>query len=351
MQKKVRLGLCLLFVVGLMGWETIQATTFLELQSTYLGNGWFQYRMNVMNDPFFTVADIPSLAIDFTNEIAQSVDAANWSFDVPYKGSCSWSLTHSFPARPNTQTFLVHSSETSYRLASGTNADAALILMSLHLAGVNPGTAVFGQTIVGYAIMPCLIPCRPEDADGSPTNFVYDLKLVPDIQINRLIQGDGGVNGVNFTWGSESTLLLQGSRDLHQWTNITYLWSYPPETEWTTNQSLSDYGSFFRLNLIADGHVAQTNLPPLNNVKFAAKVATKIGGPIITRVTGCQFTQGKVAVMIASQLGLPLQVQVLNGRGEVLKSQEVVPVTSSTTVYFDAASLPSPAFFQAVLMP
>jgi hypothetical protein len=59
---------CFLAVFGL-GLDTSFGTTFLQFDSTSLGDGWFQYHMQVADDPFFTEADIISLNINFTNQI------------------------------------------------------------------------------------------------------------------------------------------------------------------------------------------------------------------------------------------------------------------------------------------
>jgi hypothetical protein len=48
----------MLFLLGL---GNCLATTFLQFDSTYLGDGWFQYHLEVMKDPFFTSATIPQL--------------------------------------------------------------------------------------------------------------------------------------------------------------------------------------------------------------------------------------------------------------------------------------------------
>jgi len=63
----------------LLGAQTSLATTFLQFDSTYLGDGWFQYRMDVMNDPFFTEADVTGLGITFTNQIDASTTSPNWT--------------------------------------------------------------------------------------------------------------------------------------------------------------------------------------------------------------------------------------------------------------------------------
>jgi hypothetical protein len=325
-----------------------RATTFLTLQSTYLGNGWFQYQMNVMDDPFFLEADITGVYLNFTNQIDQVAGTNDWD----YQGSDGWEFTNGYPARPYSETFLVQSSYTSYRLGSATNMDGAVVLLSVELSGLYPGIAdgVSSQNIVGYANLPCLVPCPPEAADGSPTNFVFNLKLVPDVEINQLIQTNGEIYGVDFDWSSSATFLLQGRPNLSTWTNIAYLWSDPPETVWTTNSPLNSDGQFFRIELVCDGH--QTNLPPLNGGTPIPKTVTKPKLAMASlKVTGCQLVGNQIAVKVAAQPGQSVQVQAINRRGTVLQSQRLVASQSSVTASFDSVSLPTPVFFQAVAAP
>jgi hypothetical protein len=351
MGEKTTRGLPLLLGLLWLGSGIASATTFLTLQSTFLGNGWFQYQMTVMNDPFFTEADITGFEIiTFTNQIDQINGTQGWAYTGITNG---WAFTNGYPARPYVETFLVRSSETSYRLSSGTNLDGAFVLLSLVLTEMYPGVAegVVSGNIVGYVLMPCLVPCSPEEADGSPTNFVYTLKLLPDVIINSLIQTNSQIYGVDFTWDSESTFLLQGTADFNVWTNIAYVWSYPPETLWTTNTPLNAYGSFFRVALVADGH--STNLPPLTSSLALTPKTVAQGSLTLTtpRVTGCQFARGKVVVNLATQPGQTVQVKAVDSHGTIRQTQPVVAAGASATVSFDAASLPSPVFFRAVAVP
>lgn len=248
----------------------------------------------------------------------------------------------------------MRSAETSWRL--GTNfLDGAIVLVSLYLADFNPlpSSGVYSQNIVGYAGFPCLVPCSPEAADGSPTNFSYALKLLPDISIQQLIQSDGVVSGVDFLWEYDSTLLLQASTDLTTWTNVAYLWSYPPETLWTTNTPLNDFGNFFRLELVSNGH--QTDLPPLNSnavlVKPATAKASMTSSATIPRISGCQMTQGKIAVNVATQPNQHYTVSALDSHKVVLATQPLTATGDSAMVYFDLKSLPTPVFFQVAATP
>ncbi|MGA2180079.1 MAG: hypothetical protein ABSH15_10920 [Verrucomicrobiota bacterium] len=338
-------------MVFLLGLGNSFATTFLQFDSTYLGDGWFQYRMQVMNDPFFTEADIIGLQINFTNQIDQSTDSQNWTnYDSDNAYSC-WFFSQSYPARPYEEVFLVRSAETSYRLGTNNGVlDGVLVVFSLYLADFNPWVlnGDVSANIVGYAAFPCLVPCPPEQADGSPTNFSYTLKLLPDISIQQLIQSNGVVSGVDFLWDYDSTLLLQASTDLTTWTNVTYIWSVPPETLWITNTPLNDFGQFFRLELVADGY--QTNLPPLtSNAVLAKPAASRVSvAPLaaIPRVSGCQMIKGKIAVSVATQPNQHYSVSALDSHKVVQATQPLTAAGNSATVYFDAQSLPTPVFFQ-----
>ena len=348
MSKRSMLGPSFLLGLLWLGLANAGATTFLTLQSTYLGDGWFQYQMNVLNDPFFTAVQISGFGVNFTNQIDQGNLPSDWN--AYSNGVANWSGPDNYPSRPYELTYLVRSSETSYRLALNTNYDGAIVLFSLFLSEDCPGVAdgIVSANLVGYAQLPCLVPCSPEEADGSPTNYVYDLKFLPDIAINRLIQTNGDIYGVDFTWESDSTFVLQGTADLSNWTNITYLWSYPPETVWTTNVPLNTRGLFFRVALVADGY--QTNLPPLTSSLALIPKASVTASLTATtpHVTGCRFAQGKMVVNVATQSGQTVQVQALDSHRVVRRSQSVTASGSSATVTFDAASLPSPVFFQAV---
>ncbi|HEU5396783.1 MAG TPA: hypothetical protein VFV81_06425 [Verrucomicrobiae bacterium] len=329
-----------LIPIILLAWMavgTAWGTTFLTLQSTYLGDGWFQYRMNVMDDPFFLQADIVSVQFTTFTNLIDRVDGTNgWS----YTATNGWEFTNSIPERPYSETFLMRSPETSFRLA--TNADGAVSVFSLVLSDFNPSSAASGN-LVGYAYMNCLVPCSPAEADGSPTNYLFVLKLLPDVVLNRLIETNGNVYGIDFNWSHDATYVLQGSSDFNSWTNITYLWGYAPETVWTTNTPLNDFGQYFRVELVAGTQT--TNLPPLSS---ALSTPNSSGGVSTgLPVTSCQLVAGKMAVQIATSSGQTVQVQALDSHNAVLQTQTITAQGTSVTATFDPTALPSPVYFRA----
>jgi len=331
-------------------------TTFLQFDSAYLGDGWFQYHMHVNKDPFFREADVTGLSVNFTNQIDQSTTASNWYYANLSGYKSWWETTNDVPARPYDVVFLMHSSETSYRLGTNSLGDAAVIDFSLLLADYAPSLGgVFSQNIVGYANMACLVPCRPEDADGSPSSFSFALKLLPDVNISQLIYSNNIVHGVDFVWEYESTFLLQASTDLAAWTNVAYVWSHPPETQWITNRSLGDFGQFYRISLVANSHA--TNLPPLNsNVQLVKPAVAKAAiatttSSTVPSVAGCQIAGGKVAVKITTQANQNYTVNAVDGHGAVLATQTLIAKGDTGLVYFEAKSLPTQVYFQVASTP
>jgi hypothetical protein len=342
-RKILRLGGALLAALLCLAAGSTSATTFLTLQSTYLGNGSFQYQMNLMDDPFFAEADITGLEVPFTNEISQTCDPAHWAYDDTY--AYGWDLTNYFASRPNQSTFTMQSTETSYRLGnySPTNYDGACVLMSLVFSDFNPGwNGIVSANVVGTAMLPCLEPCDAADADGSPTNFVYAFKIIPDIVINQLLQTNGVVCGVDFTWDDTDIFVLQGSSDLYNWTNIAYITSTPPDTVWTTNVSLSNYGQFFRVALTSQDY------PMVQQRTAKTAIAPSPSSP---QVTACKAVNGKFVVSLTAQTGSAVQLQAMDWRGKVKQTQQVTMQAGSTTVNFDPASLPNPVFFRASAVP
>jgi hypothetical protein len=60
------------------------------------------------------------------------------------------------------------------------------------------------------------------------------------------------------------------------------------------------------------------------------------------------MVNGNVVVSIVSQTNQTCDIQALDSHRHVLQTQQVTSQGTSATTSFDAASLPSPVFFQAV---
>ena len=62
------------FIVGVA-----KATTSFQLQSTYLGDGLFEYHLTAFNDPFFVQSALVTAQTGFTNEDYPGPASADWN--------------------------------------------------------------------------------------------------------------------------------------------------------------------------------------------------------------------------------------------------------------------------------
>ncbi len=333
----------LLLSVCLLAGRSSLAITFETVNSTYLGNGWFQYDVKVFYDPFFLEADMTDFGIEMTNgvDVDYGADPTNWASEPT--NHAFWTYTGSYPqSRPNEQVFLMHSSATNYMLGTNAVSPYSMFTSEIFPAGV------VSENMVGYAIVSCLLPCPPEMADGSPTNHLETIVLIPDMVIEKLLLGPS-IYGLLFNWGSDSTDLLQASPDMVHWTNVTYIFGTNGDTLWTTNQHLLDNGQYFRL-LLAAGFQT-TNVAPLSEVpsiQTSALIKSRSSTSSNLRVTGCKPKGDVVSVQVATVPGQRGQVRMLNSRGGVLQTQAFNATSNSVVVTFSTKNVTGPMLFQAV---
>jgi len=218
----------------------------LELESRYLGDGCFQYQLRTLYDPFFIDISFGQLVpIAFTNYVSNTLPP-HWT-NLVVGGKWNGILFDKTAPQPriNEISFTVCSSLTSFK----TDTNGFFLNMQLLLAECFE----FRDTAAGR-FLSCLVPCTPEEADGSAADLVVRRELAPDLKIDELIQTNRDVCGLKFSWAGTSTVELQGSHDFTNWTPVARFFGDPPQTTWTTNSSLNSFGEFFRLRLIADRH-------------------------------------------------------------------------------------------------
>jgi hypothetical protein len=356
MKTKFSAGIAVMFVFV----AVCSGTTCIELQSTYLGDGWFRYRMKSLPEPFLLHVDIQGLylggastsgqsdyvygesPLDWQNEAASQFPG--WRYQLPYPSQ----------QRPYQREFFIQSTERTFRYATN-----ATIFMTLELVSdwfsYWRGAGHF-TPILGYVNLPCLYPCSPEQADDSPPDRLCVFKIVEsDMTLDSLVVTNGLITGVTFSAEFNSTVLLEGSMDYSHWTNIGYIWGDKGVTTWTTNAPLNDLGRYFRIELVAmDEHV--TNLPPLLASSPIATVGLKTSAATKADLAGSPFVicrpQGNdVAVQFVSEAGQKYAVQAMDVRSQVVVTQEMTGTGKLVEAHFEAATLPNPVFFSAKPLP
>lgn len=334
------------------------SATTIELQSTYLGDGWFKYRMKVPFDPFFKTMDVGDFGIMvFTNAVDYGPAPQDWTNSPATGNSAFWKYQPPIPSqvRPYEREFLVRSSERSYRVVTN-----AIFLFSLRQVSdwfdYWAGRGSFSANMFGYVYLPCLNPCSSSMADGSPPDLTSAISIIDhDMTLDNLIVTNGQVMGVVFSAGFKSTVLLEGSMDSVNWTNIAYLWGDAGRTTWSTNVPLNDFGNFFRVELVAmDEHI--TNLPPLSANSAIAVAGLKTsavaqGSSSTIPSLTCRPQGNGVAVQFMSEAGRKYAVQALDVRSRVVVTRDVAGTGQMVEAHFEAAILPNPVFFSAKPLP
>src|SRR6266498_3593949 len=197
MQRSIRL-LIVMVVNIVLGLTTGISRDVVEVESRYLGDGWFQYGLRTLPDPFIIEIGFANLVpYPFTNYVL-SIAPPHWT--NYFSKEEWWGIAHdqSGPQpRLNEINFSVRSSLTHFKQQPhGFETFFAVILADC-----------FRSTyIAGYVNLPCLIPCAPGEADGSPPQLVARFELIPDLIINRLILTNGEVHGLTFSGVSIETV-------------------------------------------------------------------------------------------------------------------------------------------------
>ena len=169
--------------------------------------------------------------------------------------------------------------------------------------------------------------------------------------MDSLVLTNEQVTGVEFSAAFKSTVLLEGTFDHSNWTGVAYLWGNAGTTTWTTNVALNDFGSFFRLQLVAHNeHV--TNLPPLNaaspslmlsDMQSSVRSASTY---VPVEVSGC-FPEGdEMVVKFVSKQGAKYLVQATDLRGNALSLQTITTDEAEGEARFQLSSLPDAVLFK-----
>jgi hypothetical protein len=245
MNKGVRLAL-IAFLFASRAWMAF-ARDVIEVESQYTGGGCFVYTVRTLYDPLVKEIGFSDFApMPFTNYVTNTVPP-HWRS----VSSSEWNgIMYTFdetnpPPRINEISFSVYSSSLGFRQET----NGFFLSMYFMLADCFD----FGSYVSHGAFVPCLLPCAPAESDGSASNLVSRLELLSDPKIEELILTNNEAYGLKYSWDTQSTVELQASHDLTNWTSVARFFGDPPETTWTTNSPITSYGEFFRLWLIACG--------------------------------------------------------------------------------------------------
>lgn len=222
----------------------------LSARSTYLGNGWFQYDVTLHHDPYFKTASLEGVVVDFTNCTEFGDDPLDWS-NAYDQAHAAWAYSTNAPTqtRPYSVSFLVHSTNTTFKANPMGLILAGSLVPQDHLV-----SSFLAENMVYLCKFNTLIPCRPEDADGSATSIYASAEMVPDVRVDSLYMISNEPYGLTFSWPTSCTVQIQAQTNFSNWIPVTNALGYPPSTTWTSPVPLQAYGNHFRIRLLATEH-------------------------------------------------------------------------------------------------
>lgn len=335
-----------------------QARHQVELESTYLGDGWFQYRLRTVDDPFFLFFDVTSLYVPCPGYTERAPDPTDWTsalFAEPEwpQLTISWQTPDcghlACQTRPYERIFLARSDKRHFKRSQN-----AVITMSFAMVGGYHGPVVTGN-MVGFAYVNALLPCDAQDADGSATNLLERPVwfLAPEPQIGTLIRAGSEVRGITFDYDEPSTVRLEATRDFRHWTNVAYIYGNAGTTSWTTNSALNHLGDFFRLRLVAEGHAP--SLPPLNGspdqpVQSFRSSSLAAQPDSDARVLSCRPRGQDLEVKVMAATGTRHVVKLVSSSGKIQQTRTIDGTGGVTELVFDAPTV-RPVFVTVTPVP
>jgi len=237
------LAVCLL----LWGGGALSGADFLRLESAYLGDGWFEYRLTLAEDPYYESAGIGAVSIPFAGRSQYGANPADWISDGATAGVANWSFgAQQSQGRPYQRTFLARSSHTTFK-----TVDQAVKITFV----ATPQSALqSGQVtpVSGLLRLRGVIPCPPAEADGSAATQTASTTLREDLRLTSLVMENGVPKSLSYEWSYDSTVMLEASFDLKNWTQVATILGEAGTTTWIATVPLENAGRFYRLVLIAN---------------------------------------------------------------------------------------------------
>jgi len=327
---KRNIRLFVFVAINAIGLSAGSGRDFAEVESRYIGNGTFEYTLRTLEDPFIAQIGFGQLfPSPFTNYVS-SVTPPHWT-NFFYQAEWTGIVPDGSVPQPrlNEISFSVTSSSTHFKL----QRYGFKTLLEVTLAD-----CLGGEYVGGYKNFDCLVPCSAEDADSSIPQMISRAEFLPDLVINELIVTNGDIHGLRFTWDEPSTVELQGSHDLAEWTAVARIYGDPPQTTWITNALLNSFGEFFRLQLITNSHPA-TALASAVSASQPQRLSERV---IVNRIGADGKT---VSIGFASVSNVVYEVDHSESVGRVIETKRVTATGAFTTAVFEMTEPRGMGFF------
>jgi hypothetical protein len=324
---------------------------WLVADSTYLGDGNFQYHIGFRWNPLFYGTTFYEASVSTTNwaGVTNWVDAGTVAPGWHSVSNGQWENDEYMPYSTGSYdaVFQIQSSLTNYQ--------QGMIFISLGAdqffgSWANGKFFTTLESLWGYWYGPALIPCLPEEQQPIPASLSTNLSY-PDMSIKELLRGSNGIYGIVFSnFDCVSTCLLEASSDLSTWRKVAYLYGTNGLSTWTTTNDLGRWGNFFRLDYIGYGFLDFSALPPLDPTpaKLLALPPNCVKPAVSVNQTILRVGD-KLRLHLDALPGQTYQVQVSQD-GKTVWSTQSTATSTNTTVDLPMKQLPASGLIHATIL-
>jgi hypothetical protein len=222
------------------------ASNLVMLDSEYLGDGIFEYRLTCNLQPYLERSGLSNFSLSFPGFDGVVQEAANWQrgpgFPTPPQAEASLVWLHNQTNReslPYQCAFRVRTQKPSFRLGTSQSTD----VLHWNDWAQPPGYRTHVQERL---TLRCLVPCDPEQGDGSPPLYHDAGSDFPEISIPQCYLVSPEMLRLGITARTGLPLCLEATEDLNSWHRVGLLAASGSLTPWTVNTAGAGSLQFYR---------------------------------------------------------------------------------------------------------
>ena len=229
----------------------------LTIESTSHGDGRFDYRLTMHDDPFLLTDDTLAFGVVATGVVEVTVTPPGWSVDltpsvVTWISNFGISYTNHM-SRPAQYEFGLRSSFLAHRSSASFGASTVYgSLRPISMPGFFDGI-IGSMNILYYVSLNAVVPCPPDQADGSPAQHKEVYEMFSSLMIDSFYKREGELHGLYVRYDPSGYTAVVRARRHNQdpWTDIEQFKGQAGVTCWVSDLPLKYYGNYFCAALLS----------------------------------------------------------------------------------------------------
>jgi thiosulfate/3-mercaptopyruvate sulfurtransferase len=247
MIRRIPRGLGFLATISLsLSFCLSHAGNLVTLESQSLGEGTFEYRLSCNPQPYLERSGLSNFSLSFPGFDGVVQEPANWErapgFPTPPQAEAFLQWFHNRTNRddlPYQCAFRLRSQKSSFRLGT------CQVTNLLHWYDWAQPQG-YRTNVKECLTLKCLVPCDPEQSDGSPSLYQDSASAFPEINISECYLSAPQVLRLGIRARPGLPLCIESTETLNIWHRVGFLAASGLITPWTTNTTGAGPSQFYR---------------------------------------------------------------------------------------------------------